>query len=90
MVHDDISHVLALCALFNRGNIEGTNSSKICLMFVYECFMFAKWLVLWIDLTKGLYMWTVLNCAFAYDLSLTVLTEVTLCGWQDIKLQTNV
>ena len=41
------------------------------------CFVFVEWLVLWIDLTKGLciyiYMRSVLNFAFAYDLSLTVL-----------------
>ena len=31
--------VLALCALFNRGDTEGTNSSKIlCQMFVYVLF----------------------------------------------------
>ena len=31
--------VLALCAFFNRGDTEGTNSSKIlCLMFVYVLF----------------------------------------------------
>ena len=48
--------------------------------------MFAKWLVLWIDLTevynyqKGLEMciclWPEFDCP-----------EVTLCGWQDIKIQ---
>ena len=31
--------VLALCAFFNRGDTEGTNSSKIlCAMFVYVLF----------------------------------------------------
>ena len=31
--------VLALCAFFNRGDTEGTNSSKIlCPMFVYVVF----------------------------------------------------
>ena len=31
--------VLALCAFFNRGDTEGTNSSKIlCSMFVYVLF----------------------------------------------------
>ena len=29
----------------------------------------------------------VLKCAFAYDQSLTVRRWVTLCGWQDIKIQ---
>ena len=37
---------------FNRGNIEGTKSSKmLCLMFVYVCFVlygFVSGLVLWI------------------------------------------
>ena len=27
-----------LCAL-NRGSIEGANSSKVCVMFVYVCFV---------------------------------------------------
>ena len=44
-------------------------------MFVYVCFMFVWQLVLWIDLTEGLYIYIrrVLKCAFTYDLSLTVL-----------------
>ena len=34
MVHDK-SRVLAFCDFFNRGNTEGTDSSKVlCLMFV--------------------------------------------------------
>ena len=32
----------SLMCYFNRGNTAGTNSSKMCLMFVYVCFMFAK------------------------------------------------
>ena len=62
---------------FNRGKFKGTNSwkfvSDICVCMF--CFMFAKCLVLWTDLTKGLYIYMrwVLKCAFAYDQSLTVL-----------------
>ena len=44
--------VLALCAFFNRGNTEGTNSSiMLCLMFVYVMFClckFVSWLILWV------------------------------------------
>ena len=70
---------LSLICSFNRGNIEGTNSSKICVMFVYVCFMFVWQLVLWIDLTDGLYIYKrrVLKCAFAYDLSLSLGDPVT-------------
>ena len=32
----------SLMCSFNRGNIEGTNSENLCLVFVYLCFMFAK------------------------------------------------
>ena len=43
------------------------------------CFMFAKWLVLWTDLTKGLCIRRVLKCVFClwpeFDCP-----EVTLCG----------
>ena len=49
--------------------------------------IFVKWLVLWIDLTKGLYiyeksfeMWVCLWPEFHCP-------EVTLCGWQDVKIQ---
>ena len=41
--------VLALCAFFNRGNTEGTNSSKIFrLMFVYVFFCFVFWVGGWV------------------------------------------
>ena len=36
----------SLMCSFNRGNIEGTNSSKICVWCLWVCFMFVKWLVL--------------------------------------------
>ena len=47
--------------------------------------MFAKWLVLWIDLTEGLCIiseefWNVPCLWPGFD------PEVTLCGWQDIKI----
>ena len=29
----------SLTCSFNRGNIEGTNSSNLCLMFVHVCFV---------------------------------------------------
>ena len=60
---------------FNRGNIEGTNSSKIC---VWCLCMYV--LCLWSDLFCRLtwqrvdtYVRRVQKCVFAYDLSLTVL-----------------
>ena len=31
------------------------------------CVMFALGMVLWIDLTKGFYIYEVLKCVFAYD-----------------------
>ena len=56
-------------------------------MFVCVCFMFAKGLVLWIDLTEGWYireksleMYICLRPEFDCP-------EATLCGWQDIKIQ---
>ena len=61
--------------------------SDVCVCIF--CFMFVKWLVLWIDLTKGLYtyiyeksfeMWVCLWPEFHCP-------EVTLCGWQDVKIQ---
>ena len=42
--------VLALCAFFNRGDTEGTSSSKmLCSMFVYVLFLckFVSGLILW-------------------------------------------
>ena len=43
---------------FNRGNTEGTNSSKIlCLMFVYVCFVLYKFV-------SGLVLWSVENLWF--------------------------
>ena len=68
---------------FNRGNIEGTNSSKICVW----CLMFVRWLVLWIDLTEGRYI-----CEKSLEMCICLwpefdCPEVTLCGWQDIKIQ---
>ena len=73
----------SLMCSFNRGAIEGANSSKK----IVWCFMFAKWLVLWIALTEGAYicerhlemcvcLWPEFDCL-----------EVTLCGWRDVKIQ---
>ena len=80
----------SLMCSFNRGNIEGTNSSEICVWCLY-IYMYV--LCLWSDwfcrLTwqrvdtyneKSLEMcfclWPEFDCP-----------EVTLCGWQDIKIQ---
>ena len=43
-------HVLALCALLTGVILKGL-FENLCLMFVYACFMFAKWLVFvdWLD-----------------------------------------
>ena len=56
MVHD--ASVLTLCAFFfNRGDTEGTNSSKIlCLMFVYVLF--------YVNLCTGLILWFLNNLWF--------------------------
>ena len=32
----------SLMCSFNMGDIEGTYSLKICVMFVYVCFLFVK------------------------------------------------
>ena len=39
-----------LMCSFNRGDIEGTNSLKVCVCMI--CFMFVQGLVLWTDLKK--------------------------------------
>ena len=72
---------------FNRGNSEGTNFENLCLMFVYVCFTFAKWLVLESDSTEGWYI-----CEKSLEMCVCLgpefdCPEVTLCGWQDIKIQ---
>ena len=51
------------------------------------CFMFAKRLVWWIDLTKGLYIYEK-----SFEMCICVwpefdCPEVTLCSWQDIKIR---
>ena len=74
---------LALSALLT-GIMLGTpptimlaDFENVCLMFVYQyvCFVFAKWLVLWVELTKGLsyekslddeVMLNVLRCQLTY------------------------
>ena len=52
--------MLAIRAFFNRGNTEGTNSSKIlCLMFVYFCFM---WICVWTDFVVFWIVCSVITC----------------------------
>ena len=41
----------SLMCSFNRRNVEGTNSLKICVCMF--CFMFVLGLLLWIDLRKS-------------------------------------
>ena len=52
---------------------------NLCLMFVYVCFMFVKWLVLWTDLTEG---WCI--CEKSLEMCICLwpefdCPEVTLC-----------
>ena len=60
----------SLMCFFNMGNIEGTNSSKNCLMLVYGTlyFVFMEELVLGIDLRKFVYIYIHIHI------------QVTLCG----------
>ena len=72
---------------------------NLCLMFVfvytYACFMFVKWLVFQIDLTEGWYKYIYIYvCVCEKSLEMCICLwpefdcpEVTLCGWQDIKIQ---
>ena len=53
---------------------------NLCLMFVYVCFMFVIWLERGLICGKSLEMWICLWPEFDCP-------EVTLCGWQDIKIQ---
>ena len=47
-------HVLALCALLTGVILKGPALRKcVSDVCIYVCFVFAKWLVLWIDLTDG-------------------------------------
>ena len=74
---------------FNRGNIQGTNSSKICVwcLCIYVLCLWSDWFcrLTWqrVDnyiCEKSLEMcsclWPEFDCP-----------EATLCGWQDIKIQ---
>ena len=60
--------------------VKGLTVQKLCWMFVFVCFMFVQGLVLWRR---------VLKCAFAYNRVCKKFDrpEVTLCGWQDVKIQ---
>ena len=69
-------HVLALCALLTRVILKGLTLqifvSDVCVCMFYFCEVTG--FVDWLD--KGfiyIYLRRVLKCAFAYDLSLTVL-----------------
>ena len=69
---------------FNRGDTEGTNSSKIlCPMFVYVLFYVTlchDWFCgLWIICGLMTYVQSKLNIVFSHD--------VTLCGWLGSKYQ---
>ena len=76
---------------FNKGNTEGTNFKTVFLMFVYSCMfclIVVKWLVLWIDLTKGSYeneFWNVHLLMTQVWLSWGDPVWLTL--WQDIRIQ---
>ena len=74
---------------FNRGNTEGTNSSKICVwcLCMYVLCLRSDWFcgLAWqrVDnyiceksLEMCICLWPEFDCP-----------EVTLCGWQDIKIQ---
>ena len=65
----------------------------MCLMFVYVCFMFEKWLVLLIDLI-GFVDWLDKGFICMRSLEMCICLwpefdcpEVTLYGWQDVKFQ---
>ena len=81
-------HVLALCAL-NWSNIEGTNASKICLwcLCMYVLCLWSDWfcrstwqrvdvIICEKSLEMCICLWPEFDCP-----------EVTLCSWQDIKIQ---
>ena len=60
---------------FNRGNIEGTNSSKICIwcLCVYVLCLRGDWFCRLTWQRVDIYVGRVWKCVFACDLSLTVL-----------------
>ena len=64
---------------FNRGNSEGPNSFKICFS------VYMHYVSVWIDLRKG-YLWEEFRnvCLLTMEFDFP---EVTLCSWQDIKIQ---
>ena len=65
----------SLMCSFNRGNIEGTNSSKICVwcLCVYVLCLRRDWFCGLTWQRVYIYIRRVLKYAFAYDLSSTVL-----------------
>ena len=52
---------------FNRGNIKGTKSEHLCLMYVYFVLYLCMGCFCSFDLRKSLQVKGVLKCAFAYD-----------------------
>ena len=88
-------HVLALCFLENRGDTEGSNSEGLCLMFVYYyvathfvCVCLAVGFVDWHN-KRFLYNCIIYEKSFEMCMLMTELDcpEVTLYGWQNIKIQ---
>ena len=77
-----------LMCSFNRGNVEGTNSSKMCvwclcmyvLFYVCKVIGFVDWLGKGYIYEKRFEMRICLCPEFECP-------EVTLCGWQNIKIQ---
>ena len=73
---------------FNRGNIEGINSLKICVW--YLC-MYASFFCLCRDWSCGLTAERVFLWEEFWNVHLLMLEfdcpEVTLCGWQNIQIQ---
>ena len=74
---------------FNRGNIEGTNSSKICVwcLCMYILCLRIDWFCRLTWLRVDIYIWKksleMCICLWPeFDCP-----EVTLCVWQDIKIQ---
>ena len=65
----------SLMCSFNRGNIEGANSSKICVwcLCVYVLCLWNDWFCRLTWQRVDTYVGRVWKCVFAYDLSLTVL-----------------
>jgi len=66
---------LGLVCSFKRGNIEGTDCSKICVwcLCMYVLCLWSDWFCRLTWQRVDIYVRRVWKCVFAYDLSLTVL-----------------